>query len=259
MCSDCGYFSRPFRVSGDSGELIVKTFLPIGKRALVDFILHNHEQYVAELKAIGIRLPDTFITSIRHNNKQLIVIVQEPFREEELLRGIISNARLEEIKALCSLLFAEILKFFYRDKRLQEIGFHPSLRNYALRDSKLWYFDTFPPMLMDQKKLNHIIIAMSPFGKMIKKITPQFMINRVSNEYYFIDKMFIGIVGSCCRMHPELKDEIMEFSKDYVAKSSEISPEDKTSILHLLKTPPSLSKLWVTWRRLSGNTGKPNV
>jgi hypothetical protein len=259
MCSDCGYFSKPFRVEGEQGELIVKTFLPIRKRTLVDFILQNHQEYIDELKATGIRLPDTFITSIPQYNKHQVVIVQEPFRDEELLRGIIANASLQEIKDLCDLLFADTLKFCYRKKGSLKIGFHPSLRNYALRDSQLWYIDTFPPMLMDQKKLNRIIIAMSPYGRLIKKITHPRIINKVSNEYYFIDRMFSGIIGSCCRLHPELSEEILQYSKEYVANSPEISPADKTAILRLLKSPPSLSKLWVTWRRLSGNTGKPNV
>jgi hypothetical protein len=85
------------------------------------------------------------------------------------------------------------------------------------------------------------------------------MINRVSNEYYYLPKMFIGIVGSCCRLRPELADEILAFSKAFASESEVIAKAEREAIAELLKTPPHLSKLWRTWRRLSGNIGKPNV
>ena len=258
-CSDCGYFSRPFRVSHEGRELIVKTFLPVRNHKLVDRIVENHDAYVARLSGIGINLPETHISSLPRNGKLQLVIVQQPFGDDEMVRGMISRGTKEEIAMLCRLMFDDAVRFAKREDAKGDIGFHPSLRNYAYRDGRLWYFDTFPPMLMDQQSLNRLIIAMSPYGRLIKKITPPRMINRVSNEYYYLPKMLIGIVGSCCRLRPELADEILAFSKAYAAESEQISQDDRMAIAELLKTPPHLSKLWRTWRKLSGNIGKPNV
>ncbi|MEI6852488.1 MAG: DUF6206 family protein [Bacteroidota bacterium] len=258
-CSDCGYFSRPFRVNHEGQELIVKTFLPVRSREIVGSIIDNHNAYVARLCEIGINLPDTLINCLPQQGKQQLVIIQQPFAEDEMVRGMISKAALEEIEMLCRLMFADAILFANRTKAKGEIGFHPSLRNYAYSDGKLWYFDTFPPMLMDQRSLNRMIIAMSPYGRLIKKITPTRMINRVSNEYYYLPKMFIGIVGSCCRLRPELADEILSFSRNFATESELIADTERKAIVELLKTPPHLSKLWRVWRRLSGNIGKPNV
>ncbi len=258
-CSDFGFFSKPFRVKQGADEFIVKTFLPVKNKKLVEQIIDNHKGYVDALRAIGILLPDTYISSIQQNNKHQIVIIQQPFKDEELVRNIMLHTDLSEILQLCTLLFNETVKFCYHDNKPLEIGFHPTLRNYAYHDSTLHYFDTFPPMLMSQRKLNQIIIAMSPYGRLIKKIIPQQFINRVSNEYYFTDKMFIGIVGSTCRLRPEFAAEVLEFSKDFVKHSDKIPQEDKEAILQLLNKPPSLSKLWVTVRKIFKQPGKPNV
>ena len=258
-CSDWGYFSKPFRVNNQDEEFIVKTFLPVANKTLVDFIIQNHNEYKDALLATGIKLPETYITSIEKKKKHQIIIIQQPFKDEELARGIIAKASLKDINGICAMLYADILKFWNAKGNNRSIGFHPSLRNYALRNRELYYFDTFPPMLMDQMALNRIIIAMSPYGRLIKKLVPPSFINRVSDEYYRLDTMFIGLVGSCCRLRPELSAEILNFSCEYVKNSGEICEENTQSILLRLKAPPNLSKLWLTVRKLSGNSGKPNV
>ena len=170
-----------------------------------------------------------------------------------------TTAPLPEILQLCDMLFADTLKFFYGKNPKTDIGFHPTLRNYAVHKGQLFYFDTFPPMLMNQKQMNRLIITMSPYGKWLKMFISQRAINRVSNEYFFINKMFSGIVGSCCRLRPELAADILAYSKTYLAKAAVMPEADKNDILALLNKPPNLSKLWTTIRKLSGNVGKPNV
>ncbi len=258
-CSDKGYFSKPFRVVYHQQNLIVKTFLPISNKKAINFILQNHQDYVNELQGIGIQLPDTFISTIAHENKLQLIIIQQAFKDEELIRDIMTTAPLPEILQLCDLLFADTLKFFYGKNPKTDIGFHPTLRNYAFHQGQLFYFDTFPPMLMNQKQMNRLIITMSPYGKWLKRFIPQSVINRVSNEYFFINKMFIGIVGSCCRLRPELAVDILAYSKAYVTNAAMLPEADKNDILSLLNKPPNLSKLWTTFRKLSGNVGKPNV
>ena len=138
------------------------------------------------------------------------------------------------------------------------IGFHPTLRNYALRDGSLFYFDTFPPMLMNQRELNRIILRMSPYGSLFKIFFPLTWINLVSNEYYNFDKMFTSIAGSCCRLRPENANAILAFSIEFI-NSTSCTIAEKQKITRMLKSPPDLPALWIFIRRLSGNVGKPNI
>lgn len=258
-CSDLGFFSKPFRITYQGEELIIKTYLPLRNNSLVSYIIENHNKYVAELNSIGIKIPDTTIAMRQIKGKQQIIIIQKPFHENELLRSIIKKASITELFSLCQLIFKDIQKFWSGKKVLMPIGFHPTLRNYALRQSELYYLDTFPPMLMEQKNLNHLILTMAPYETFIKKIIPSQLINRVSNEYYHLDKMFSGVVGSCCRLRPEFSSDILEFSLNYLKTGCQFSGKEKESTYKLLQKPPDLSGLWILVRKLTGNKGEPNI
>jgi hypothetical protein len=197
--------------------------------------------------------------SFWENNFLKIVIIQKPFSEKQLIRNIMSSCSLETLLEILKLIFIDIAKFWKNKKSEVLLGFHPTLRNYALTEKGLHYYDTFPPMLMEQKILNRIIIAMSPYGKYIKKMIPPFLINKVSNEYYQFDKMIIGVIGSSCRLRPEFSSAILEFCKNYFKQSESCSDLQKLSVLDKLSRPPRLSGLWLNIRKWSGNTGKPNV
>ncbi len=257
--SDLGYFSRPFRIYRGEEAFFIKLYLPVKNERLVTYIINNHDEYIKKLKTAGIRIPETSIISRHTGNNHQIIIIQDSFRDGELLRNCIIKADQEELKDLLTKVFSEIVQFLNRKDRETDIGFHPTLRNYALHKGDLWYFDTFPPMLMKQRDLNRLILRMSPHGGLLKKIIPLRFINKVTDEYYNLDKMFIGIVGSCCRLRPDDADKILTFSREYVNHSALISTGDKEKILQLLKKPPRLSKIWILIRKLSGNTGRPNI
>ena len=113
-------------------------------------------------------------------------------------------------------------------------------------------------MLLKQRDLNRIIVKMSPFGNLFKIFIPLNLINLVSNEYYNFEKMFTGIVGSCCRLRTESIVSILAFSRVYI-EACPCSSEEKRNILKALQSPPDLPGIWTLFRRLSGNVGKPNV
>ena len=257
--SDLGYFSRPFRIYRGEETFFIKLYLPVKDERLVKYIINNHDEYIKKLKTAGVRIPETTIVSRHIGNNHQIIIIQDSFRDDELLRNCIIKADQEELKDLITKVFSEVIQFLNRKDKETDIGFHPTLRNYALHEGDLWYFDTFPPMLMKQKDLNRLILKMSPYGGLLKKIIPLRLINKVTDEYYRTDKMFTGIVGSCCRLRPDDADKILTFSREYVDQSVSLTAEDKKSILRLLKEPPRLSKIWILIRKLSGNTGKPNI
>ena len=256
--SNLGYFSKPFRCKHQGRELIIKKYLPVKDLALINAIITNHNEYIRELKATGIKVPDTLIEVQKDKTGYQIIIIQEAFRKDELFRDKVEKAGDTEIISLCSLILDETIRFISNRKDPAGIGFHPTLRNYALHEGELWYFDTFPPMLMRQNELNKVIIRMSPFGRIIKPLIPLKFINLVSNEYYNFEKMFTGIVGSLCRLRPELSSSVLSFSKEYIT-NSRCSFQEKNNILKKLESPPHLPGIWTFFRRLSGNEGRPNI
>ena len=259
ISSNLGFFSKPFRINYRGKELIVKLYFPVRNFSIVSSIIDNHKKYIDEMRLIGIKIPETIILTRKFKKKYQLVIIQEPFSNDNLLRNRILVAKSGELLNLCKLIFDDTLKFWKNRKDSVNIGFHPTLRNYSLHKEDLYYFDTFPPMLMNQKELNRIILRMSPFGGWLRKILPNSLINRVSDEYYHLDKMFTGIVGSCCRLRPDDAGNILAFSKDYVNNSSLLTPTEKKYITRLLLKPPKLSGIWIFIRLISGNTGKPNI
>jgi len=254
--SKLGFFSKIFRINFQDREIIVKRYHPVKDGA--SFILDKHDEYKKSLLETGIRFPSTQMAAVRKRNKTELVIFQEAFSPEELFRNIFQHALAEDLSGLCKMIFDDILAFWKNMPKQQPIGFHPSLRNYAIRNRELYYFDSFPPMNMTQNELNKIIIKMSPFGRLIKPVMPPKALNRVSDEYYSIAKMVKGIVGSCCRLRPESMEELLEFTISYFGKS-DLKQAEIESIIAEIKTPPKLSGIWTTVRRLSGNVGSPNV
>jgi len=256
--SDLGFFSKPYRIDYKDKQLIVKKYLPVSDAEFVSGIVENHDRYIRELSNIGIKVQDTKITTHKVNGKIQIIIIQEAFQKTEVLRSLVETSSGPELLKLCRLIFDDAIKYLKNRKESMKIGFHPTLRNYALHDDSLCYFDTFPPMLMGQEELNKIILRMSPFGVFIKRLIPLTLINMVSDEYYYFDKMFKGITGSCCRLRPESADAILIFAIDYI-NSAPCSQSDKNKITAILQSPPDLPAVWTIIRWLSGNVGKPNI
>lgn len=256
--SDLGFFSRPYRIDYKGKELILKRYSPVSNYSIVSSILENHDKYISALRRVGIRVPETVIEAVRKKGKYQIFILQEAFSKTELFRTKFETSDENDIQDLCRLIYDDVLKFINNQERPVEMGFHPTLRNYALQNGSLYFFDTFPPMLMSQTELNRIVIRMSPYGSFFKYLIPVNWINMVTNEYYNTEKMFTGITGSCCRLRPEKAEAILKFSIDYI-NHSDCSPAVKKKISGMLASPPQLPGLWTFFRRLSGNTGKPNI
>ncbi|HBE39994.1 MAG TPA: hypothetical protein DDW27_02085 [Bacteroidales bacterium] len=254
-----GYFSQPFRVYHGERPLFIKLYFPVKNLRVIESIIKNHDDYVRELRFAGLKIPETSIISRPEAKKHRLIIIQDAFKDEELLRNRIIKAGVEEVKSLCIMVFDEMLRFREKKNKHIDIGFHPTLRNYSVHEGELWFFDTFPPMLMNQKDLNRLILKMSPYGGLLKKIIPLRLINKVTDEYYHIDRMFTGVVGSCCRLRPDDSDFILSFSREYVNQSNSLSVGEKKNIFSLLKKPPQLSGIWILIRKMSGNTGKPNI
>ncbi|MFT5970279.1 MAG: hypothetical protein ACI8ZO_000786 [Flavobacteriales bacterium] len=254
--SKMGFFSKPFRITYQGEEFMLKKYKGINDS--FEEIIALHKAYVLALKESGVQIPDTQMFSLREEERPQLCIFQKAFAHEQLLRNVMLESELPEFLKNLKLIFSEILNFWNKKPEGDNLGFHPTLRNYALVEGQLHYFDTFPPMNMSQQELNKFIIRVAPYGKFFKPVVPPFGINRVTNEYYALDKMILGIVGSCCRLRPEFVQDILSFISAEVA-NAEILEEIKKAVLVKTKNPPRLSLLWRIMRKLTGNTGAANV
>jgi len=149
--SNLGYFSKIFRIPFEGREIIVKRYHPIKYGA--SYILDKHNDYIKSLLEIGIKMPDTQMFITRKKNKTELIVLQEPYRKEELFRDIIQHASLEKLFDLCKMIFDDTLKFWKKMPEYVPIGFHPTLQNCAIRDRTFYFFYSFSPLNMNQKKI----------------------------------------------------------------------------------------------------------
>ncbi|HAP62929.1 MAG TPA: hypothetical protein DCR93_26685, partial [Cytophagales bacterium] len=214
-----------------------------------------------ELAAPGRRIPDTRMELVTMGGRWVPLIVQEAFTKEDLVRQTLEGiASQEEYQRIVNLILQDTLHYLDHLAHHPDtiLGFHPTLRNYALHKGQLYYFDTFPPMNLPQPELNRIIRQSlpQPWLKVISWIFPR-ILNRVSHEYYDATAMVTGIVGSACRLRPEWSDKTLEACHEYLAsttpKTIPLQP-----ILKKVQSKPRLSKGWTTLRKLTNNIGKPN-
>lgn len=256
-----GFFSKPFiPSSGPDRGRIVKLYRPLRDHVLCRTVAEHHGRYVTQLRKAGIRVPRTEIRLEPAGGRTAIVIVQDAFKESELVRGRFAKGQAEECLWLLKALLADTLKFLSStDKQRERTGFHPTLRNYAVRDRKLWYFDTFPPMNWTQRELNPLIIRFAPFA--VFRFAYAFSkswIRRVTDEYYHPVPMICGIVGSSCRLRPDLAEIFLPAARNFL--SSRIrDPILKGQLLHELSRPPRLPFLWTFLRGFVGKEGRPNI
>ncbi len=260
-----GFVSKPFlATSGPYTGKILKQYHTVRSRDLCTELIHVHTRYVALLKEAGISVPETEILLREPERGQYtVLIVQEAFPETALVRRIMLRAGFEE----CELLMRGIINDavtvlnFMRSHPEENMGFHPTLRNYAVTGGKLHYFDTFPPFcLWDQRRVEEVILDFAPFPfvRFSKPVLRPFM-HRVTDEYYLEDKMILGIVGSSCRLRPEFCQRFLDSAAQHLGNMPPGRILNRAGILNALSQPPSLSPLWVFTRRLLGKEGMPNL
>ena len=259
IVSNLGFFSKPKRMVDGERIYVRKEYHRIRDEKRIDQILQWHESYVTRLRRASVRVPDTIMKKEKvGSSKYRVYIEQEIFDAEEMIRSQIQQSDLTGVKNLLALILQDTKQFWQqRDDKL--LGFHPTLRNYAIRNDQLYYLDTFPPMVCTQKELNRLIVQMAPIPGFIKPLIPLKQIDRVSDEYYAFDLMIKGLVGSTCRLHPAWKHEITEFAQEVVSQWNDLESELKHQTLVHLQNPPRLSGIWVAIRSLLGKPGEKNV
>lgn len=259
-----GFFAKPFRVKDKDGQdKIVKIYKGGNITWPAEKVISLHNLYVDRLREAGLTIPQTEIREVEVKGKEYLVILQDALQAEEVVRKIMEKADLERSKYILREILADTIKFLLYKPNFspkENVGFHPTLRNYAFSNGKPIYFDTFPPMIgMTQNELEGFILDFAPYPiPFFLKWMAGRKMGMVTDEYYQDDKMIIGLIGSSCRLRAEFSGELLKFGREYIAQSP-LDAGLKKDIELLLASPPRLNKVWVTVRRLLGKEGKPNI
>ena len=231
-----GFFSRPFLI--DQGILrgkVIKTYRPVNDYEYCKRVQELHDIYVIDLREAGILVPETILEIVEIESRYHLAIIQEAFTTQELVRDVMKVCDVETYLDLAEGVLREAISFsnYMMDNSIQ-LGFHPTLRNYAFRMGKYYYFDTFPPMSnLSERELQRLIVDFAPYN-------------------------FPEFVKKACRLRPEFADRVLIRSKS-VLENVEIDETIKAETLEIIKNPPKLSPLWTSLRRLLGKEGNPNV
>lgn len=261
--SRLGFFSQPVKAtSGPLAGKMLKVYPGLGQQDQAQRLQQLHHGYKVALAHTGRNIPETQMEIVKVGRQWVPLIIQEAFELTELVRQRMEAIdEFSEYTRVLECVLADTLDYLrHRAAHPQPaLGFHPTLRNYALRGDELYYFDTFPPMNLPQPELNQLIRQSLPQGwlRVLARIIPP-ILNRVSHEYYNPVAMVSGIVGSACRLRPEWSQESLAWCQGYLSEQghSELPMEE---ILEKISAKPKLSKGWVVIRKLTNNVGKPNV
>jgi len=257
-----GFFSKPFLI--EKGLLqgkILKTYHPTKDSKVSTEVKELHDQYVLDLREAGILVPETQLEIVSIDEKFHLSIIQEAFTPKELVRDVMKVCNVDDYLDLAEGVIREAITFSnYMQTYQGNLGFHPTLRNYAFRLGKFYYFDTFPPMSgITERELQELIVDFAPykFPSFIRQLSLPYM-NRVTNEYYQYDLMIAGIIGSSCRLRPEFADRVLVRARS-ILENTEIQENVKNGVLEIIRKPPKLSPLWTSLRKLLGKEGNPNI
>lgn len=241
---------------------MIKLYRGVGSAALVEHLSAQHAAYVRALRAAGVLVPDTEMHVIRENQRYYPVVVQDLFRDDELLRNVIAKASLEQAKNLlvrCLEIIAAFWKAAENEVKTSNLGFHASIRNFGFRQDKLWFLDTFPPLIgFDQPQMHRLVLtfAQNRWCRILGPLALPFM-SRVSDDWYSAIECLEGAIGSACRLRPDDAQQLLATARQFAR--SRLEPPAAAALLGKLDRPPRLSATWTTLRSLMGKEGKPNV
>ena len=188
------------------------------------------------------------------------MIVQKVLEERLLLRPQIAAADLGLELDLMQQAARSIVEFWASVAgRAERIGYHPSLRNFAIDAQGPISFDTFPPLIgYSRDEMGRLLLRFSR-SRLIRTLGPAFpeRICAIQDEWYAPAGTILGLVGSAIRLRPADQAPILAWARGFAA--DELEGVTRAEILTGLDTPPRLPTVWVAMRRLLGLEGQPNV
>lgn len=258
--SRLGYFCAPFRpASGPLSDKVIKVYRGLPDAAALDRLAAAHDDYVAALYQTGVPLPETEFTLLPLDGRPIPVIVQAALPESALMRPRMQTENRESTLAMMEAAGQVIARFWNAaDQIPARIGFHPSIRNFAVLDDKAIFYDTFPPLIhYSRDEMGRMLLLFS--DKQLMRLIGPFMRRRVTgiqDEWYSAPETLVGLVGSACRLRPEYEDDYLRWGRDFASREmSRWADEAIAGMQHA----PRLPGYWTSFRKLLGLQGEPNV
>jgi len=259
--SRLGYFCAPFRpAAGPLRDSVIKTYRAGRDRDLLDRLSRRHDAYVDCLTRAGVRVPRTTFLILDEGGTLQPVIVQDALDEVLLLRPRIARADTGRALEILERVALGIADFWAAvADRPERIGYHPSIRNFALDDDGPIFFDTFPPLIgYDRAEMGRLLLRFSESGliRAVGPLVPE-RIRAIQDEWYAPAGTIVGLVGSAIRLRPDDRDAILAWARGFARAHLRGAARD--SVLRAAIAPPALPAPWVAVRRVLGLEGRPNV
>lgn len=258
--SRLGYFCAPFRpADGPFADRVIKVYRGLRDPAALDRLAAAHDDYAAALRDAGVPLPETEFLLLDIDGARVPVILQEALPQDSMMRPLMQSRPLPETLTMMEAAGDVIATFWTAADRFDtRIGFHPSIRNFAIVDGKAVFFDTFPPLIhYSRDEMGKMLLQFSDKALM-RWVGPlmQSRVTGIQDEWYSPPETLVGLVGSACRLRPEGVQGYLDWGRDFAERRM---PRWRAEALAGLAEPPRLPGYWTGFRKLLGLQGEPNL
>ncbi len=258
--SKLGYFCAPFRpANGPFSDKVIKVYRGLADPAALDRLHQCHDDYVQALKGAAVPMPDTQFLLLSMEGTRIPVIVQQALPASSMMRPQMQNGDLPETLELMEAAGQVIARFWHwAEQAPMRIGFHPSIRNFAVLDGEAIFFDTFPPLIhYSRDEMGKMLLQFSE-KRLMRWVGPflQTKVTGIQDEWYSPSETLVGMVGSACRLRPEHAAAYLDWGRDFVGR--EMKPWAEEALAGLDR-PPKLPGYWTGFRKVLGLQGEPNV
>lgn len=258
--SRLGYFCKPFRPdTGPFSNKVIKVYQCESSKGFLKTLVQRHNDYLGILSELNVYVPKTEMHLIENGAKFVPVIVQDAIEPKFMMRQQIQIADMPRTIELMEAAGLVIAQFWNKlTSNMGRVGFHPSIRNFAVIDKKAVFFDSFPPLIhYNHAEIGSILITFSE-SRLIRILGPIFpkKIACIQDEWYSPSETFIGLVGSACRLRPNDSKALLAWGRQFATLHM---PDFSNEIFLGLQQPPKLPRYWTNFRKLLRLQGEPNL
>lgn len=264
--SRLGYFCAPFRAGpGPLEGRVIKVYRAPGDRAALERLAAAHDDYVAVLTRCGVSLPETEFRLADLGAGPVPVVIQEGLPDASMMRPRMLETDRAGALALMEAAGEVIATFWTVLRQAQEsgeerrrVGFHPSIRNFAVIDGRAIFFDTFPPLIgYSRDEMGRLLLQFSE-KRLMRMVGPLLRgrVTGIQDEWYSPPETLVGLVGSACRLRPDDREAFLDWGRDFARRR--MAPWAEEAVAGMDR-PPRLPGYWTTFRKLLGLQGEPNL
>ena len=258
--SKLGYFCAPFRPqNGSLSDQVIKVYRSLADVAALDRLAQAHDDYVMLLQRTKVGLPETEFHLLDLGGQRTPVVVQQALDARSMMRPqLIAADRQNALKLMA--VAGDVIAGFWNalEERDGRVGFHPSIRNFAIVDGRAMFFDTFPPLIgYTRDEMGEMLLQFSE-KRLMRWVGPMLKqkVTGIQDEWYSPPETLVGLVGSACRLRPDDAEAFLSWGRDFAQSQM---PRWSGAALAGLKKPPRLPGYWTGFRKLLGLQGEPNI